>query len=170
MKRLLLVLCCAVVSASAFCFDANSDFKKFMTRTLPKIERAFRNKDLSFFKTIAASDFSETMGGKTTTFEESMKEMKEGFAMSKSMMMKTKLISSKVNGNVGTAVTFGHMVMVTKPAKGDKSHRIVMDMSGTETWVRSGKGWKIKSIVWKAPMKSTMDGKPFDPSKMGGGG
>ena len=67
MKRTLSVLAAtAILSACALSFDANSDFKKFTASILPKVEKAFNTKDVSYFKSISTADFSETRMGQTS--------------------------------------------------------------------------------------------------------
>ncbi len=164
-----MILAGAMLCATAFSYDANSDFKKFMTSMIPKVEKAFKTGDLKFFEDISTADFTEKEMGKTYTKAESMAQMKQGLAMGKPSEVKFKLMSSKVMGNTATAVTSGHMVMMMKAQKPkDKAHRMVMDMWEKQTWVKDGKAWKIKMIEEAKPSKMTMDGKPMDPSKMGG--
>ncbi len=171
MRRLAVLACAAMLSAGAFSRDANSDFKMFLKRLLPTVTRAFETKNAKFFESISTPDFSESMGGKTTTRAESMAQMKQWFGMASNIKCSFKLLSSKADATMGTATFSDHTSFNMRPMKkGDKMHRIVMDMTEKQTWVRSGKGWKIKMIEQAKPMKMWQDGKPVDPSKMMGGG
>jgi hypothetical protein len=170
MKRTL-VLLGAVALASFAVADANSDFAKFAKEMAPRAKRAFETRNAKFFETTSAPDFVDKMMGQPMTKKQSMAEMKRMFDECKSIKADLKVLSTKASGNTGVAMTFGHMTMITKPSKQDpKSHKIVMDMWLKETWIRSGKTWKMKMIESAKPMKMTMDGKPFDPSQGGGGG
>ena len=170
MRRIAVLACAAIVCAGAYSRDANSDFKMFLMKLLPKAKRAFETKDVGFFDKMSTADFSESMGDKTSTKAQSMAEMKRWFGMSSNIKCSFKLLSAKADGSMGTATFADHMTFNMKPQKkGDKMHKVVMDMWEKQTWVRSGKGWKLKMIGQMKPMKMWMDGKPMDPSKMGGG-
>jgi hypothetical protein len=131
---------------------------------LPKLENAFHTKNAKFFATISTADFTEKGMGHTYTRKQSMAEMKSMFAQSESIQCSFKILSTMVTGEVGIATTSAHMVAIMKPMKkGDKSHRMVMDMVQKETFVRKGGGWKVKMIEDSKPTKMTMDGKPYNP-------
>lgn len=136
---------------------------------MPKLVRAFETKDVAFFDRISTADFTEKYMGRTMTKKEAMAQMKTEMASVKAIKCSFKILSAKVMGNTGIAMTAGHMTMTSKPMGKEKSHKMVMDMWEKETWVRSGNGWKIKSLEEAKPMKMMVDGKPMDPSKMGGG-
>ncbi len=172
MKKLLTTIVgCALLSVNAFSLDRNSEFKAFMMKMLPRVDKAIETKNYKFFEAISAPDFTETDMGKTFNRKQAMAQMKQEMSTVKSSTCKFKLLSSNVSGNVGNANTFGSMTMVIKPMKkGDKNHTMHMDVWMKETWVKSGNGWKIQHLEEAKPSKVTRDGKPFDPSKMMGGG
>ena len=156
-----------IACSAAFASAAQSDFKSFITGEVKLVSQAFANKDAGFFKKIAAPGFTETeAGGKTYTAAQAMQQINTQFAMCKSMTSTFKVVSAKSSGNTGTAVTHGHATIVLKPGKDGKSHVIAMDDAATETWVRIGKSWKIKSLVSSAPTNMTMDGKPMKGGQM----
>lgn len=171
MKRLFVgAAFAAFLCSQAMPADANSEFKAFMMKMQSRVERAFAQKDWRFFESISTPDFTYRERGRTTTRKQSMEQMKQGFAACESMSGKFKLLSSRVSGNTATAMLSGHFVMKLKPTKkGQKGSVMTSDMWTKETWVRSGNTWKIKKIEEVKPSKMTMDGKPVDPSKMGGG-
>lgn len=161
-KGLMIASVLATICATAPAFDASQSFKSFVQSMLPKLENAFRTKDAKYFETISTADFTEKGMGKTYNKKQSMAEMKSMYAQSKSINCSFKLLSTKVTGKLGIATTSAHMVAVMKPMKkGDKSHRLVMDMVQKETFVRQGGGWKVKMIEDSKPSKMTMDGKPY---------
>jgi hypothetical protein len=57
---------------------------------------------------------------------------------------------------------------MTDPQK--KKHTMKGISNVRSTWTKTGKGWRILKFEDMAGDKYWMDGKPFDPSKMGGGG
>lgn len=136
---------------------------------MPKIVKALETGDMAFFDSISTADFTEKSMGRTMTKKQSMTRMKTEMAGIKTLKCSFKILSAKVMGNTGVAMTTGHMTMTTKPTAKQKSNAIVVDVWEKETWVRSGTGWKIKMLEEAKPAKMTVDGKPVDPSKMGGG-
>lgn len=168
MKKLLIV---SIASACAFAmaFDATSDFKKYMAEMKPKVEKAFATKDIKFFEENTTSDFTETMNGKKTTKKESMKGLKDFFAMCKSIKTSMKVMSCSVKGSSATATISSHLVAVMNPMqKGGKPMTIVMDSTEKQIFEKTGTSWKLKALE-QVKVKGTLDGKPFDPSQMGGG-
>ncbi len=168
MKKLFFILASTSLGISAFAADTSAQFRSYLNGMLPKLTKAFDTMDPKFFKAISAPDFTETVGGKTYTKEQAMQQMVQQFAMTKSMKCHFRILSAKASGNTGIAMTAGHFTSVLKPGQDGKTHTLMMDMWEKETWVKTGKGWKIKSLKEAKPPKSTMDGHPFDPSKMGG--
>ncbi|MFI5384893.1 MAG: hypothetical protein ACHQ50_02125, partial [Fimbriimonadales bacterium] len=114
MKRTIFILAGAMLCASAWCGDADSEFKNFMKAMLPKVEKAFLKGDIKFFEDISTADFTESEGGKTLTKAESMEEMKKGLAMGKTTACKFNILSTKVKGETAIAMTSGHFAMTTK--------------------------------------------------------
>ncbi len=172
MKRIITILAgSAVICSLALARDESSEFKKFMAATLPKAKKAFNSKDLKFFETTAAPDFVEKSMGKTVNRQQSMANMKQMFAGAKSMNCWFELQSASAKGGVGIAMTHSRMTAIMNPMKkGDKKTHAMKGEGWTKmTWVKMGKTWKLKMIEDAKPSKMTMDGKPFDPSKMGGG-
>lgn len=166
MKRILMTAATAALFVSAL---AATDLKTFLLRETPKMEKAFMTGDVSYFEKISTKDFTMTEMGQTVDKKTSLDQMKQMNQMMKMKKIKTKLVSAVTKGNVGTAVTTMYAEATMAPMKkGDKSHKMVTEAFYTETWVRVGNGWKVQKIVATKPTKMLMDGKPFDPSKMGG--
>jgi len=166
MKRLTLwILGGAMLSSFAAARDTDSEFKAFMKATIPKLEKAFDTMDLGFFDKISTADFTDKANGQQTKKAEMLAQMKQQFAMTKTLKSNFKLLSTKASGNTGVAMTWAKATMTTKPQGKEKSHTMVVEMWEKQTWVRDGKSWKIKLLEATKPVKMTMDGKP---SKMGG--
>jgi len=156
------------LTAIAFAGDANADFKKFMLAELPRVANAFNTKSIAYLDGVTTADFSEIDEGKTYNKAQSLSQMKDFYTMAKTVKATMKLLSSSVSGNTGTAMTSGHVVSSVKmDPKAKKYSTMVMDMWLKETWVRSGKSWKLKKLETAKPAKMTVDGKPFNSSKGG---
>lgn len=171
MKRKFAVLLVLSLAASyAFARDASAEFKKYVSSMMPKILRAIEKCDADFFDKISTSDFTMTEMGRTANKAQSLAEMKQMGQMVKSMKGSMKLLTAKVVDGKGIATTYGKYHSVMKPDQTGKSHTMDLEIWYTETWVKSGNGWKIQKMVATKPGKMLMDGKPMDPSMMGGGG
>lgn len=169
MKRLtLLILGSAMICSVAAARDADSEFKAFMKALLPRLEKAFETKNVKFFEDISTADFQDKMGPQKMTKAQSMAEMRRQFKTMKSMDCSFKLVSTKVTGNTAVSLTHSKATMITLPEGNEKSHVMKAEMWEKETWVKVGKTWKIRILEQAKPMKMWMDGKPFDPAKMGG--
>jgi hypothetical protein len=177
MKRaLVLIATSAIFTSLSLGFDATGDFKKFLMATKPKVEKAFANKDLSFFEKSSTDDFSESHGGQNMNKKDSMASLKQFFGMAKSISCKYDLVSASAKGNTGNAVMHSKMTAMIAPMamKGKakaKAQKWVMESWESQVWVKSGKTWKLKTLGDAKPMKMSVDGKSMDPAKvMGGGG
>lgn len=168
MKRFVpIALAAAALTTAALAKDANSDFKKFLVQFFPKLEKAFAKMDAAFFDKVTTPDFTETMMGQTMTKQQSLANMKQQSQMMESCKAKFKLLSAKVVNGKGIAASKGSFVMVMKPmSQGAAKQTMTIDMQTQETWVRSGGTWKLQRLVEVGKSKMTMNGKPFDPTKM----
>jgi hypothetical protein len=149
--------------------QAADDLKTFLNKESGNLERALLKGDMSYFDRMSTPDFTMTEMGRTSDKKTSLKEMEQMNKMFKMTKVKVRLLSLTTKGDTGIAKTSMHAEMDMMPAKkGDKVHKLVSDAIYDETWVRVGNTWKLKKIVAPTPAKMTMDGKPFDPSKLGG--
>ena len=170
-KRKLIIIFSLAVSAVALARpDATADFKKFLMSEGQKSMKAFADKNIKYFETMSTADFTMTERGQKMDKKSSMAGLKQWFGMMKSIKASFKLTSAKSDGKTGVATMTSTMVGWTKPTANDKkSHKMEMTGYEKQTWVKKGSSWKLKSIEEAKPGKMTMDGKPFDPSMMGGG-
>lgn len=159
----------ALAGASASAGDTNATFKKWLNGFNKQAAAAYARKDASFFDKCTTADFSYTDAmGKKEDKKTSMMHMKEMFAMSESVKAGFKILGTSVKGNTATANFQGSFTIVSKPGEDGKKHKMDMTAFTIESYKKSGKGWLIQKIVETKPGKWLMDGKPFDPSKMGG--
>ncbi len=170
MKRYLCLILAAGIAATAFATDpADKEFRAFYRTMLPRIAHAFETKDGNFFRMISAPGFTDSDGHRTLNAKESIGEIEAMFHVSQSIRCHFYSNGTKATGNTGVAMTFGHMDTIMKPEKPNaKPHRLSMDMWIKQTWIRSGNTWKLLKMEQSKPARMKMDGKPMDPSKMGG--
>ena len=148
--------------------DAAAD-RKAITGMYGRAVEAIKKKDTAFFKASETSDFKMKTGdGKVLNRQQSDAMMAASFQqMGPVSAVSMKPTSITVKGDTAVA-----MIVSSVTAKvGDaKSGMHSMSQTSTEKhlWLRTPSGWKVRRVE---TVKETMlmDGKPFDPKKMGGG-
>ena len=155
-----------IASASA---DEVADFKKWYTAGLPQMKKAMESKNLAFFEKSSTADFTYTTAGQTAKKKDAMAGLKSMFDMTKSLKYSCKITGFKKTKNGIVVNLTNHFEMTMMPGPDKKTHLMVTDQASQETWKKSGKTWLLTNITDIGKGKSTMDGKPFDPSQMGGG-
>ena len=154
-------LCLLAFSATMLAHAGSSNFKTYMQGMIPKVAHAFETSDVAFFEKISTPDFTENHVGQVMTKAQAMQMMRQQAMRTESVRIKMKLLSAAAHGNTGTATISGTVSVVLK---GDpkKSHTMTADVWEQQTWVKSGNGWKIKSIDKSSESHVTLDGKPFN--------
>jgi len=156
------------LAVSSLAFDAVSDFKAYLKKFEAGVVKAFATKNHKFFETISTPDFTYTdASGRKMTKKESIAQMKGMFDSMGPAKASFKSSGHAVKGNTATANYVGHFVMSQKGPDG-KAHKLEMTSYTKETYKKVGAKWLVHSMVETKPGKMTMDGKPFDPSQMGG--
>ncbi len=152
---------------------ANADSLKSTVEAMnKKVNAAIVKLDVKAFvaatKPYCTKDFKHTEYGRSTGYDEMVATMKTGLASIKKMKSSTTVVKKvEEKGGKGTVWTV-HRSEGTMMGPDKKAHKFTMDGESTSTYVKEGKVWKVSSMTWtKSDMK--MDGKTFDPSKMGGG-
>ena len=171
MKRCLSTL--ILVPFAVSCFAA--DLKAEVEALNKKAEKLLKAKDLDGFakmlKTHCAPDFKyceEGMGGKPMTLQQMMDQMKMGYAMTDTVKsVSAKILTLNVTGNTAKGTTRHEMTSVMKGEKGKKGPVMVYIGKSTDMYKMIKGKWYMTSMSMKTE-KMTLDGKPFDPSKMGG--
>lgn len=163
MKKLLAVAgSFLALGAAAPAFDSNQEFKKFLGTEEPRLAKSFENKDPKVYESDLTADFRDKSQGKVSDRKTSIAQMKQAFAAAKSIKCMIKVLSAKVSGNTGTALTSGRLELVLNPMDNTgKTHTMVMEEVQRETWVRVGKTWKLRRTEEAKPTKMTVDGKPM---------
>lgn len=156
------------LAVSSLAFDAVSDFKAYLKKFEAGVVKAFATKNSAYFGQISTPDFTYTDAtGRKMTKKESIAQMKAMFDQTGAAKASFKSSGHAVRGNIGTANYIGTFVMTSKGPDG-KSHTMAMTSYTKETYKKIGAKWFVHAIVETKPGKMTMDGKPFDPSQMGG--
>ncbi len=160
-----LVLVCLVTVASAD--SLRSEIKSLNGM----VQKAMLSKDMKSLgkkmKSGVTSDFKYMERGQAMNFDTMVKMMDQGMAsFAKVTQAKSEILTLKETGK-SAAGTTRHTVsgMIMGPDK--KQHTMLMVGVSSDTYKKVGGKWKMSSMSWKDE-KTTMDGKPFDPSKMGG--
>ncbi len=167
MKTVLALFVLAVVGSAAQA-DLQSDARSMnnqMTSALKKMDVKSVEK---ITKQWCSPNFKYTELGRTQTRQEMVTDIKMSFTQIKNVLVsesKIKKITQK--GNSGTTTGTHHMVCdILMPDK--KTHKLDYFGISTDVWAKNGKKWQVVSMSMMN-LKMTLDGKPFDPSKMGGG-
>jgi hypothetical protein len=166
----------AVVSSilASFCLVAKADDKKDIEALYARLSKYIKDNKSDAILDLETPDFkAKTIDGKTKTGKELAEQMKMEGAHEKVKKFDIKIASMKIRGKSASVDTTFDVISEIVDAEGmmgpkGKKHK----MSGTgaihNELVKTKDGWKCKALEEKA-MKMTMDGKPFDPSKMGAG-
>jgi hypothetical protein len=132
-----------------------------------KAAMAFSHKDADGIFRYMTPDFSMTMMGQNMNTAQAKASMKQWFGMMKDLHCKFMLTSVKNNGSMVTVMDKFNMWGTMMDPKTKKPAKYTDMGSETATWVRMNGHWMMKKLVSKDE-KMTLNGKPFDPTKMGG--
>lgn len=138
-----------------------------------KVSAAIMRKDAKAFemtlKPICTKDFKYVENGQTMGFKQMVEGMRMGMKqMGKVTMAEAKLVSLKEMGSMATAM-MSHNMKAEMMGPDKKMHKMGFSGMSTHTFKKVGGHWMMSMMKW-GKQSMTMDGKPFDPSKMGGGG
>jgi hypothetical protein len=159
------------VALGVVCLASAGNLRKDIESANKKIHAAFMKKDIGAFEKITrevtTSDFKYVENGKTETYDDMIAGMKQSFAMMQKMKSAdSKILNLSVHGDTGTCETRHRMVSISE-GPDHKAHTMVFSGVSKDGFRKESGEWKMSSMEWvKETM--TMDGKPFDPSKMGG--
>ncbi|MBL8048311.1 MAG: nuclear transport factor 2 family protein [Chthonomonas sp.] len=165
MKRIIVSLTVCSIAALSLA----GGLKDMVMATNNAVIKAIKAKDVAAFekavKPTVTKDFKYIEMGRTMDYKTMVSNMKMGFQMmDKVEKAEVKLISCKESGNKGTAVYVVDMVN-TMMGEDKKVHKIGFKGKSTDMYVKVNGKWMCKQMTW-TEVVMTMDGKPFDPSKM----
>ncbi len=160
-----------IALTSTVCLASADTLKASVTDMNKKVNAALKQKDMKAFvaatKGSTTKDFKYIENGKTMNFDTMVATMKTSFASLKAVSSVTSTIKKiEEKGSKGTVWT-EHMTIATMVGPDKKTHKMTMAGSSTSECVKEGKSWKVATMTW-TNTAMTMDGKPFDMSKMGG--
>lgn len=167
MKRAFSFVALAIVVA---CAPAQS-LRSAVTSSNKQICAAMKKKDFKalekIFKSTMTSDFKYEENGQTQNYDQMMAGMKMGLGQyTKLTEVWTKIVSLKETGSTGSGV-MSHMMAGTIVGQDKKVHKMTFSGTSNDSFVKQNGKWKMSKMSWGSE-KMTMDGKPFDPTKMGG--
>lgn len=156
------------LAVSSFAFDALSDFKAFLKKSEASTAKAFANKDASYFEKVTTPDFTYTsFNGPKMNKKQAIAQMKAQLSTAQSIKARFKSSNVALRGNTATVDTINYFDMKISGPDG-KPHAMKLTSYSKETYRKVGAKWLLALIVETKAGKMTMDGKPFDPSAMGG--
>lgn len=162
------------ISIAALCLagSAAASLKSEIEAMNVQLSKAFLKRDMAMFNRITSSsvtkDFKYTEEGRTMNYEQMLAEMKMGFSNFKSITVsKTVVVACSEKGNTGSAKS-RHRMAGEMMGPDKKPHKFTYTGVSNDTFRKEGGKWKIATMNW-TETKMTMDGKPFDPMKAGGG-
>lgn len=165
--RLTAVGIALIVAAFANAQSARKEFEKGYRDAA----MAFKKRDINWFENTMAPNMKwKSADGQGGGKAQAVAQLKQLFAMTKSIDCKFTIKSLKVKGNTATTVVEQDFKMTMKPGKNKKSSKITMKGPMTQTFVKGKSGWKETYREDLPGMKMTLDGKPLDPKTMGKGG
>ena len=167
MKRLLFSISFAVLASAVLAGPLQKQFEAQMA----KIDKCLLNKDIAGFeklvKPMVTKDYKHIEMGRTLNYNQMIAEMKQGLAMmGKVTVARSKFITFKQTGNTVVAKQ-SHRMEGTMTGQDKKTHTMAFVGTSQNTYRKEGGVWKMAIMDWKK-QDMLMDGKPFDPSKMGG--
>jgi hypothetical protein len=166
--------CFFVFVAATVCIVHADPLRAQIESSDRKIHACFMRKDADGFAKLVESNvapgFRHIENGRSIDFKTMVSMVKQSFAMFKKVTRSdTVLISLKEKGDRAVAVT-SHVMAGTVSGPDHKPHTMSFSGRTTDTYVKKGGKWLLSSMDWGSSSKMTMDGKPFDPTKMGGRG
>jgi len=129
-----------------------------------------KNDGLKTFEKITrgavTSDFKHIGDGQTMGYDQMLTTMKQSMAMLKVTSCKATTSHISEKGNKATSIS-KHDMRATMTGPDKKNHKFHMWGTTRDTYSKEVNTWKLAIMDW-SESKMTMDGKPFDPTKMGG--
>lgn len=162
------------LTLAALCLAAAgmADLRSEVMAVNNKIIAAIKARDADAFakivKACTTKDFKYVEMGRTMGLNEMIMGMRQGMTQMKDLKRAdVKIVSVKEMGSKGTAKLW-HNMEGRMMGQDKKWHNMGFTGMSTHAFVKVGGEWKMSMMKW-GKQKMTMDGKPFDPSKMGGG-
>lgn len=161
------MLCAALVAVLAL--PAAADDRKDIEALYGKLTRLILTNNAEGTLALETPDFkSKGHDGKVMNGKQLVAQMKQDSAMMKIKTFNIKLAQVSIKGNkADVQTTFTSTAEMMDPSGSGKKHAIGMNGAMSNKLAKTAGGWKFSYLEEKAG-GMTLDGKPFDPSKMGG--
>jgi len=136
-----------------------------------KIHDAMMKKDIATFSKVmrpeSTADFKYIESGQSMNFDQMVSMMQQGLGrLTKVTEAKTEILTLTKTKDRATSTT-RHTMAGTMVGPDKKSHVMKFVGQSLDTYRKEGGVWKMAKMEWKN-QKSYLDGKEFDPRKMGG--
>lgn len=171
----ILAVSALLAGAIAVMAEDAASVKKWIQGAMNSYAAAVKKKDIPLIEKLAKQYFHEDFvshekNGTKVTRDQMLSQMKANMGMVKSVDKCDVVCKSvKVSGNTATADESMAMTMTfASPDAKAKPMKMDFMQTWTATYVKEGGKWRCKKTVTKTE-KMMMNGKPFDPSQMGGG-
>jgi ketosteroid isomerase-like protein len=165
MRKLSLVMPLGAAALVLGVLPVRADDKSDITALYTKVAKAMKAKDINTILASGTPDFVSIEHGTKMNAKQSKEMMEAQFKMMKSIdevnMKPTKIDVKGTTANVMS--TFS--MKATMAGQDGKAHKIVSSGSSKDIFVKTKKGWLMKSME-SIDSKMMMDGKPMP---MGGG-
>ena len=167
MRKFALILVVSAASAISFADQVPAEIKAVYA----KLDKAMKNRDAKAFegalKGFVTKDFKHIQGTQEMDFKTMIEMVKQGVMSLKSIDTSSSHFKSfKVTGNKAVAMTIHKMGGIMDLGDG-KKHTFTYGGDSKDEFVKVSGKWRMSRMTWGKD-QMTMDGKPFDPSKMQG--
>jgi Domain of unknown function (DUF4440) len=161
----ILIAVCGISFAQADSLKSTIESSnKLITEAMKSKDFAKLTKEL---KAVVTKDFAyseDSQPGKPQTFDQMLANMKMGIgSMKKVTVASATVLTVKEKGNSASS-TAKHTMAGIVPGPDKKDHVLSYTGISTDTYVKQGGKWLMKSMSFKTT-SMTMDGKPFGSAK-----
>ncbi len=140
--------------------DPSADARKTIQAAYAAENKAVENKDVKTMFVSYASDFTQTTKrGERLNLAGIKEAVPKVLVAAQKITDKTVLQKFSMKGSKASATVSRHTDLVILNPKTQKTMKIVVDAVSIDTWVKSGKTWKLKLSQGQSEQQS-VDGKP----------
>ncbi|HEX8163914.1 MAG TPA: nuclear transport factor 2 family protein [Pyrinomonadaceae bacterium] len=139
--------------------------RRELEATYAKVAEAYRNKDIEAFMDDKTADFTaRSLGGNVATREQVEAGVKQRMArVIRLNYLKVRLKELTVAGDVAVAITTQEFSRVVADPQGNERTVVSKGTTHRDTWVKTPRGWKIKSVEELTQGRELIDGRAPTP-------
>lgn len=162
MKRLNALFILSILAISSASAQGDAQVRKELESSYAKLTKAFKSKDVKTIFAMGTNDFSYVAKNKTKMDRKSAEAMITG---QMKMIQEVQTVSNvikklTVKGDTAIAIVTGTVKgKMINPGQQGKTLALVSIGDTKDTWIKTSKGWKLKSVEVLSD-KTTLDGKP----------